>query len=114
MSRRFARQGDGSRDSVSVIKLDKSGGCVDRDAQYTQQSLQAQIREYFFGDVRNPLSPHTQQIDLHEVVIYRHAEREPYSSLPSFSNRTNIPRIEHAILPTSWRRSRGSWHYRDF
>ena len=77
MSRRFARLANGSRDSVSVIKLDKSGGCVDRDAQYTQQFRQAQVREYFFGDVRNPLSPHTQQIDFHEVVIYRYAERKP-------------------------------------
>lgn len=76
MSRRFSKQGAGSNGSVSVLKLDKSGGCVDRDAQYLQQFRQGQIREYFFGDARNSLSPHTQQLDFGEVIIYRLSERK--------------------------------------
>jgi len=94
MSRRFAKQGTGDRGPVAVIKLDKSGGCVDRDGEYMQQFRQAQIREYFFGDVRNPLSPHTQQIDFSEVVIYRFAERTylplPFSTSASLSNQDSI------------------------
>ncbi|MCJ1409361.1 Cleavage polyadenylation factor subunit clp1 [Ptychographa xylographoides] len=74
MSRRFAKSAGSTRDTVSVIKLDKSGGCVDRDSEYLQQFRQAQIREYFFGDTKNPLSPHTQQMDFSEVAIYRFAE----------------------------------------
>lgn len=76
MSRHFSKQGAGSTGSVSVVKLDKSGGCVDRDAQYLQQFRQGQIREYFFGDTRNTLSPHTQQLDFGEITIYRVAERK--------------------------------------
>ncbi|MCJ1382280.1 Cleavage polyadenylation factor subunit clp1 [Xylographa soralifera] len=84
MSRRFAKQTSSTRDSVSVIKLDKSGGCVDRDSDYLQQFRQAQIREYFFGDARNPLSPHTQQIDFSDLSIYRVAEQSSmlHSLLP--------------------------------
>ncbi|KAL9112222.1 MAG: hypothetical protein Q9187_007802, partial [Circinaria calcarea] len=74
MSRRFSKQGAGSNGLVSVVKLDKSGGCVDRDAQYLQQFRQGQIREYFFGDARNALSPHTQQLDFGEATIYRVSE----------------------------------------
>ena len=78
MSRRFAKSAGSTRDTVSVIKLDKSGGCVDRDSEYLQQFRQAQIREYFFGDTKNPLSPHTQQMDFSEVAIYRFAECESW------------------------------------
>ncbi|MCJ1477644.1 Cleavage polyadenylation factor subunit clp1 [Lambiella insularis] len=74
MSKRFAKQSSSAHESVSVIKLDKSGGCVDRDSEYMDQLRQAQIREYFFGDARTPLSPHTQQIDFSELAVYRFAE----------------------------------------
>lgn len=57
-----------------VLKLDKSGGCVDRDDSFMRQLRQSQVREYFFGDAKNSLSPHTQQIDFSQVVIYRIAE----------------------------------------
>lgn len=88
MSRRFANQSTGDRGPVAVIKLDKSGGCVDRDSEYMQQFRQAQIREYFFGDVRNPLSPHIQQLDFTDVVIYRFAERRclPLPLFPPYSH----------------------------
>ena len=116
MSRRFAKQGAGDRGPVAVIKLDKSGGCVDRDGEYMQQFRQAQIREYFFGDVRNPLSPHTQQLDFSEVVIYRFAERTyrllPLlaSLFPFFHDSMLIRpphRIQNAVLPPpGWRNRR--------
>ena len=76
MSRRFSKQTPASPDSVSIVKLDKSGGCVDRDDEYLAQFRLAQIRDYFFGDVRNSLSPHTQQLDYSEVVIYRISESQ--------------------------------------
>ena len=53
------------------MKLDKSGGCVDRDEEFRSQLRHAQIREYFFGDAKNTLSPHTQHVDSSHLHIYR-------------------------------------------
>ena len=72
--RRFNSQKTIHNESITVIKVDKSGGCVDRDESYLQQLRQAQIREYFFGDMKNTLSPHTLQIDFSQFAIYRLAE----------------------------------------
>lgn len=77
MSRKFNGQKTSTDDTITVItviKLDKSGGCVDRDEAYLKQSRQAQIREYFFGDSKITLSPHTQQVDFNQLTIYKVAE----------------------------------------
>ena len=74
--RRFNVQTTGAGESITVVKVDKSGGCVDRDETYLQQFRQSQIREYFFGDANTTLSPHTQQIDFNQMTIYKLAERE--------------------------------------
>ena len=65
MTRRFGSKG------ISVVKLDKSGGCVDRDQAYLQQMRQAQTREYFFGDANSTLSPHAQHVDFADITVYR-------------------------------------------
>ena len=74
MLRRFNGQKTSAGETIAVIKLDKSGGCVDRDDAFLHQLRQAQIREYFFGDSKCTLSPHTQQIDFSSVGIYKLAE----------------------------------------
>ncbi|MCJ1362646.1 Cleavage polyadenylation factor subunit clp1 [Acarospora aff. strigata] len=74
MARRFNGRRTSTDETISVVKLDKSGGCVDRDDAYMKQARQAQIREYFFGDTKITLSPHTQQVDFGQVTIYRVAE----------------------------------------
>lgn len=74
MLRRFNGQKIGESETTTVIKVDKSGGCVDRDTEFLQRLRQEQIREYFFGDIRNPLSPHTQQIDASQLTVYKLAE----------------------------------------
>lgn len=82
MSRRFAKP-----TGIAVLKVDKSGGCVDRDQQYLAQARQAQIREYFFGDVRSSLSPHTLHVDFEDVAIWRVVDRKSelsYFYPPSF------------------------------
>lgn len=77
-----------SDERISVIKLSKSGGCVDRDPVFMKAIREAQIRSYFFG---NPipsstassglaiaassasnitLSPHAQQLDFNSLSIY--------------------------------------------
>lgn len=74
MLRRYNEQKTGTGSPIAVIKLDKSGGCVDRDEEYMRQLRQAQIREYFFGDAKNTLSPHTQLIDFSQLSIYKITE----------------------------------------
>lgn len=74
---------------VSVVKLSKSGGCVDRDAAFLKATRESQIRSYFFG---NPipstasaalslsasstsavtLSPHAQQLDFAALPLYNY------------------------------------------
>lgn len=76
MLRRFHGQKTSAGETIAVVKVDKSGGCVDRDEAYLQQFRQSQIREYFFGDANTTLSPHTQQIDFNQLTIYKLAERE--------------------------------------
>jgi polyribonucleotide 5'-hydroxyl-kinase len=77
-----------SDERISVIKLAKSGGCVDRDPAFMKSLRESQIRSYFFG---NPvpstassalslsttlsgtsitLSPHAQQLDFDSLSIY--------------------------------------------
>ncbi|KAL9128688.1 MAG: hypothetical protein Q9217_002681 [Psora testacea] len=71
MLRRLNNQKTSGGDTITVLKLDKSGGCVDRDENFLQQLRQTKIREYFFGDAKNTLSPHTQQVDFSQLVIYK-------------------------------------------
>ena len=74
--RRYNGQKTSAGETIAVVKVDKSGGCVDRDEAYLQQFRQSQIREYFFGDANTMLSPHTQQVDFNQMTIYKLAERE--------------------------------------
>jgi polyribonucleotide 5'-hydroxyl-kinase len=69
MKRRFSSTS--SSDPVTVVRLDKSGGCVDRDESYMKSMRQQQIREYFFGHGSVNLSPYTNQVDFAHLSIYR-------------------------------------------
>ena len=92
MLRRYSEQKTGTGAPIAVVKLDKSGGCVDRDEDYMRQLRQAQIREYFFGDAKNTLSPHTQQIDFSQLSIYKIAESKSFHLLrPCSRSLTYIP-----------------------
>ncbi|KAK2746321.1 Cleavage polyadenylation factor subunit clp1 [Myotisia sp. PD_48] len=75
---------------ITVVKLPKSGGCVDRDAEFMKTSRESQIRSYFFGpsvpstaasalSLASPsigtvisLSPLAQQVDFDSLAIYRY------------------------------------------
>jgi hypothetical protein len=71
MLRRFSGYRTTTGDTITLVKLDKSGGCVDRDDEFMQQSRDGSIKEYFFGDIKRTLSPHTQQINFDDATIYR-------------------------------------------
>ncbi|KAJ5713397.1 uncharacterized protein N7483_010578 [Penicillium malachiteum] len=61
---------------VSVVKLSKSGGCVDRDAAFLKKTRESQIRSYFFGNSALSttsaitLSPSTVQLDFASLTVY--------------------------------------------
>lgn len=78
MSRRYSGQKTAGGFPVVVLKVDKSGGCVDRDEGYMQKFRQSQVREYFFGDAKNALSPHTQQLDFSQLNVFKIAESESF------------------------------------
>lgn len=76
-------------DSISVIKLTKSGGCVDRDTA-TMTSLRAsQIRTYFYGNPRLSngiaLQPRQQQVDFSSLTVWQRLGSFPPGSLPASS-----------------------------
>ncbi|KAF2129546.1 Clp1-domain-containing protein [Dothidotthia symphoricarpi CBS 119687] len=60
-----------TEDTVSVIRLDKSGGCVDRTEDYMRTLRHAQMREYFFGHGENALAPSSQTADFSDIHIFR-------------------------------------------
>jgi polyribonucleotide 5'-hydroxyl-kinase len=80
-----------SDERISVVKLSKSGGCVDRDAAFMKSLRESQIRTYFFGisipstassalslsasssATKITLSPHAQQLDFDSFAVYNYA-----------------------------------------
>ena len=76
MQKRFSSHRTSTGESIIHVKLDKSGGCVDRDDAFMQQTQEAAVKEYFFGDTKSTLSPHTQQMGFDDVIIYKIKEGE--------------------------------------
>lgn len=82
MLRQFSSYRTSAGKQITLVKLDKSGGCVDRDDEFMRQSREASIREYFFGDPKRILSPHYQQVSFDEAVIYKVREGMPVPYSP--------------------------------
>ncbi|KAL2853262.1 hypothetical protein BJY01DRAFT_207177 [Aspergillus pseudoustus] len=76
-----------SDERITVVKLSKSGGCVDRDATFMKAVRESQIRTYFFGNpvpstgssalslaasTNVTLSPHAQQLDFNTLNLYNY------------------------------------------
>ncbi|KAL2853640.1 hypothetical protein BJX68DRAFT_45246 [Aspergillus pseudodeflectus] len=76
-----------SDERITVVKLSKSGGCVDRDASFMKAVRESQIRTYFFGNpvpstgssalslsasTNVTLSPHAQQLDFNTLNLYNY------------------------------------------
>ncbi|KAI4709539.1 Cleavage polyadenylation factor subunit clp1 [Alternaria sp. Ai002NY15] len=75
LSRKFsARTGGDPSETVSVVRLDKSGGCVDRSEEYMKALRHAQIKEYFFGKGDETLAPSSQMADAADLNIFRVVE----------------------------------------
>lgn len=67
MVRRFE---DRQQNPITVVKLQKSGGCVDREESFMKQSRENAIREYFFGEAKRTLSPYTMTVGFDETSVW--------------------------------------------
>lgn len=74
LSRKYANSTPLSYESVSVIRLDKSGGCVDCSEAHMKALRHAQIRAYFFGHGEAALAPHSQSASFDELNIFKISE----------------------------------------
>ena len=82
VSRRFAQAHTSTgEEPIDIIKLSKSGGCVDRDEQYLRSQRYFSIRSYFFGGASFTLSPHTQTVDLASLQLLRMTDRKRFSHM---------------------------------
>eukprot|EP01129_Flabellula_baltica_P017099 TRINITY_DN9375_c0_g1_i1.p1 TRINITY_DN9375_c0_g1~~TRINITY_DN9375_c0_g1_i1.p1 ORF type:complete len:432 (+),score=68.04 TRINITY_DN9375_c0_g1_i1:120-1298(+) len=74
---------DKTKKPVSIVKLPKSGGVVQRDTETKKKRRIKSIREYFYG-VLGDLSPHTLVISFSKLIIYKlnSAIQAPASALP--------------------------------
>lgn len=87
MVKRFDGQPTASRtntnppETISVIKMTKSGGCVDRDEAFMQALRAAQIKAYFYGNPRLSngisLQPRQQQVDFSTLTVWRRISSTP-------------------------------------
>ncbi|ATZ55803.1 Bcclp1 [Botrytis cinerea B05.10] len=95
MLRRFSTHKTDNGEAITLVRLDKSGGCVDRDDAFMQQMREATIKEYFFGDAKRTLSPHTQVVNFDELSIYK--VKEAHSMQSAF-----LPGGEEEVEPTQY------------
>ncbi|RMZ82431.1 hypothetical protein DV737_g2094, partial [Chaetothyriales sp. CBS 132003] len=62
-------------ESLAVVKVTKSGGCVSRDLVYMTAYRAAQIKAYFYGNSRLSsgiaLQPRQQQVDFSSLVVWQ-------------------------------------------
>lgn len=93
-------------ETISVIKLAKSGGCVDRDEAFMTSLRASQIKTYFYGNPRLSngiaLQPRHQQVDFSTLTIWRRVggTPDPFSSLnPTSSAYAEEDDEEDSFLP---------------
>jgi polyribonucleotide 5'-hydroxyl-kinase len=72
IARRF---GDKSR--VAVMKLARSGGAVEVNDNYLEQTQNYITKKYFYGEMKNILSPVSRTLDFKTVKVFRLAQGKP-------------------------------------
>ncbi|XP_044468287.1 protein CLP1 homolog isoform X2 [Mangifera indica] len=72
-----------NKPNVDVVKLQKSGGVVSRNAKVRQKTRSYRIREYFYG-LTNDFSPHANVANISDLHVYRigGGPQAPRSALP--------------------------------
>ncbi|KAK8079446.1 mRNA cleavage and polyadenylation factor CLP1 [Apiospora hydei] len=106
LTRRFAGQKTTLGEEIVVMGLEKSGGAVERDASFMQGVTEAAIKEYFFGDVRRNLSPHTQSVPFDAVTIWKVVEDSTTASSDDdyydpAASETSLEKVEPSLAMAS-------------
>lgn len=94
---------------VTVVKLSKSGGVVERDRQFKARLQRGKIHEYFYGTPKCELSPYSMLVNYDDIKVWRVGDViAPSSALPlgmdSSSNETQVVKVDnydmclHSIL----------------
>lgn len=84
LAKRFSGQRTTLGEDISIVGLDKCGGAVDRNPTFMQGVTEAAVKEYFFGDARRSLNPHTQQISFEAVSIWKVVEGPFFPAMRPF------------------------------
>jgi polyribonucleotide 5'-hydroxyl-kinase len=74
LTKRFSPRSGAQDEPVTVLRIDKSGGCVDRSDDYMKSLRHAQIREYFFGHGEDALAPSSMTADYADLNIFQIVE----------------------------------------
>jgi polyribonucleotide 5'-hydroxyl-kinase len=64
----------GDKSGIAVVKLGRSGGTVELTDSYIQQLQNYITKQYFYGDLKNVLSPVSRSMDFKTIKVYRIAE----------------------------------------
>lgn len=99
-----AHAGGSVRPPPTVIKVPRSGGCVDREPAYRRAVQAALINEYFYGSPKQPLSPYTVTVDYSTLCIYRVAEGKFNSCMYFFLANSLCDRknLTQCLCATNW------------
>ena len=73
MARRY-----GDKSGIAVVKLARSGGVVEINDTYLQHLQNYLTKQYFYGDLKNVLSPVSRTLDFKNIKVYRLAEGTTY------------------------------------
>lgn len=71
LQRRFGTSGNQGDAPIPVLRISKPGGAVERDAAFMKQLQSQQIRQYFFGNHKDSLNPHSQTYSFTELTVFR-------------------------------------------
>ncbi|ORX91606.1 Clp1-domain-containing protein, partial [Basidiobolus meristosporus CBS 931.73] len=75
---------NGNNPGLTILKLSKSGGVVNRDPAFRRADQMQKIREYFYGTPKMELSPYSTLVSYEDITVYRVGEDSlaPSSALP--------------------------------
>ncbi|CAI5758480.1 unnamed protein product [Candida verbasci] len=72
------------KDSINIIKINKSQGCVELSDRFIRMAQEQSIKEYFHGTYKNRLSPFKIDIDLEGLKLYKFVLTKDFLSTMSF------------------------------
>ncbi|CAO3620200.1 unnamed protein product [Cunninghamella echinulata] len=88
-----------NKENISIVKLIKSGGVVERDRQFKIQLQRSKIQEYFYGTANCELSPYSMLVNVNDINVWRVGETlAPSSALPigaeKSANETDVVKVD--------------------